>query len=690
MRVVVLDEATARMDPLTESRVVRAADRLLAGRTGILVAHRLSTTARAHQIAVLDHGRVVEHGRRDELACAGGTFHALLRASGDLPAARMPDRPEAGVVGCPGSKAQTSHGGDTRVGTRRRMTRPPPQPRIKPLPGLTRAVWDALNVARRWCWPAIAFFAIVTVLGGDGVVTAWLWGHLVQRLDQQQGPWSLASAMAAGILIGPLCLSIAVFCYPRWWIEVLLRTRLSVLVGQTNQRRLPATPPGEVVARALDSDRYAQYADRWVDFGIGLTASVLAAVLAGSWLAGAVLVAVMLSSTLACALGRSVAGRSAAAASAARAQFGRAVVSALDSVRTVKLAAATPDVYRHLQVVDQGRVGAAIREHRVQALLKSVSLLMVQLGFVAAWAGLLMGWWPLATALLLATTVHSFEYLGQVSGEIVTQAPGTRAWLHATSRLAGGGSLVRLPAGVNLLTGEAPDPQPTAPARLQTLRLHEVSAVHDDGTVGVEGVNCEIRAGELVLLVGQVGSGKSSLLRALAGLVATHGRIEWNGQPLDATELRPGRVALVGQVPRVLSGTFETNIQLDHTARRLAPAVATARLERDIGDAGGPGSAVGHRGTRLSGGQVQRLALARAVACEAGLLLADDVSSALDVTTELELWTALRAAGTTVLGATSKAAALAQADRVFVLDSGRIVDSGPWAGIAHRWAHLAG
>ena len=81
---------------------------------------------------------------------------------------------------------------------------------------------------------------------------------------------------------------------------------------------------------------------------------------------------------------------------------------------------------------------------------------------------------------------------------------------------------------------------------------------------------------------------------------------------------------------------------------------------------------------RLSGGQVQRLALARALACDADLLLADDVSSALDAATEVELWASLRDGGATVVGATSKAAALAQADRVVVLVDGRVRDEGPW------------
>lgn len=76
-----LDEATARMDPLTEARVVAASERLLAGRTGVLVAHRLSTIERAGLLAVLDHGRVVQQGERAALARVAGPYRDLLAAS---------------------------------------------------------------------------------------------------------------------------------------------------------------------------------------------------------------------------------------------------------------------------------------------------------------------------------------------------------------------------------------------------------------------------------------------------------------------------------------------------------------------------------------------------------------------------------------------------------------------------------
>jgi ATP-binding cassette subfamily B protein len=311
---------------------------------------------------------------------------------------------------------------------------------------------------------------------------------------------------------------------------------------------------------------------------------------------------------------------------------------------------------------------------------------------VAAWAVMVAGGWGLATALLVATAVNGFDWFGRVAGAVVTEAPGVRAWMGTTSRLAGGGDLMDLPEGVDLVAGVSPAPEPGVRDPLRTLELRGLTAVHDDGTIGVSDVDLSVGPRELVLLLGQVGSGKSSLLSALAGLISSTGEIAWNGEPVGdpQTFLRPGRVAHVAQVPRVLSGSFADNVSLDHPDRQVMPAVETARLASDVEYAGGPDALVGHRGVRLSGGQVQRLALARGLAADAELLLADDVSSALDAATEIELWTALRERGATVIGATSKRAALVQADRVVVLVEGRVAAVGPWSDLSASWGHLAG
>jgi ABC-type multidrug transport system fused ATPase/permease subunit len=675
VQVVVLDEATARMDPVTEARVVAAADRLISGRTGVLVAHRLSTIERAEMVAVLEDGRIIEQGMRERLAVADGPFRRLLEAGAtdDLGEPGLPDV------------------ATTAVGGARRQGEPPVLPEVGDGPSLARGTWSAMWVRPAWGIVAVGEFLLASLLAPLGVLTGWLWGRIIADLGEGGEPDLLAVALSLGLLVSALLHADAFRRYPRWWIEVLLRVRMSVLLGQTRARQLPRTPPGEVVARSMDADRFARYSDRWVDFVNGLLIAGVIMLVSGSWIAGAILLAVMFSAALASSIGRPIAGRSAARSSAARAGFGRAVVSAVESARTVKLAGRTPEVHAHVRKVDEGRVEAAVFEHRVQAVLEAVPIILVQVGVVAAWAFLLWDVWGLATALLVANAVNGFDWFGRVAGAVVTEAPGTRAWQRATARLAGGVDLMAMEPGIDLVTGAAPGlPEPERIA-LEELRLESFSAVHDDGTVGVADVDLTVRRGEQVLLLGQVGSGKSSLLAALAGLLDHTGSIRWNGRRVEDGEgfLRPAQVAHVAQVPRVLSGTFADNVQLGFD-REFDGPVAAARLDPDVESAGGPHAVVGHRGVRLSGGQVQRLALARALAADTELLLADDVSSALDAATELELWAELRARRTTVLGATSKRAALAQADRVVVLVDGGVAAVGPWADLAPAWGHLAG
>jgi ATP-binding cassette, subfamily B, bacterial len=689
VQVVVLDEATARMDPVTEARVVSAAERLLSGRTGVLIAHRLSTTARADTVAVLANGRIVQQGQRAALATQPGPFRDLLDAAGiDSDDLRSEEISSDGVEPDDGGPDDSAH---DVTATPRRTGDVPPEELPGTGPGLARSTVRMLRLHPRWGAMGAAMFLFSSVTGAFGALTGWVWGHLVADLHAGRSVTTLAVLMVVVLLVAPLALSYAFRVYMRWWSSVLLRVRLAVLRGQTMQHRLPRTPPGEVVARVMDADRFARYADRWVDFINGLAVVGITMLVAWSPLAGLVLIAVMVASALASTIGTPIAGRSVAASSLARAQFGRSLVSALDAARTVKLAAATPAVHRHLQRVDSGRVNAAVREHRVQAVLDGVPIVMVQCGVVAGWLLFFTGGWGLATALLVTTAVAGFDWFGRVAGAVITEAPGVRAWKDATSRLAGGADLTAVPAGVDLVSGEAPTPPLPPRTALQSLSVVDLTAVHPDGTIGVSDVSFAVEAGELVLLLGPVGSGKSSLLASLAGLVHHSGHVRWNGVDVEDPQvfLRPGQVAYVAQVPRVLSGTFADNVRLDHN-RSLEGAIADARLSTDITEAGGVNSLVGHRGVRLSGGQVQRLAFARALATDAELVLADDVSSALDARTEVELWDALRARGTTVIASTSKQAALRQADRVVVLVDGRVAALGPWTRLATDWQHLAG
>ncbi|SCX37894.1 ABC-type multidrug transport system, ATPase and permease component [Klenkia marina] len=692
VQVVVLDEATARMDPVTEQLVTRAAQRLLQGRTGVVVAHRLGTTRWCDAVAVLDGGRIVQQGPRAELATTLGPFRDLLVAAGADGAVDVP-APEPAVterVTQPATEPVIGPGADRGMGAPadRRPVRPAPRP---PRVRLARSVVRAIVAHPAWGITSCVAFWMGSVTGTYGILTGALWGRLVEGLEDGRTPVLTAALLAAGLLVSSVCVAVAFRWFPVWWTAVTLRLRLAVLRGQTEQHRLARTPPGEVTARALDSDRLLNLADRWIDVSFGAAATVATVLVTGQPVAGLVAGSVIVGAVVLAALGAPAAGRAGRVAGDLRAVFGRQLVSALEAVRTVKLAAATGTVQRHLEAVDARRVAATVRETRIRTLLEGGPVVLVQTAIVASWALFLTGAWDLATALTVSTAVAGFGWYGITAGLAVVERPIAGVWLREASTLAGRSDLVSLPDGVDLVTGSAPAPADPDRVPLRTLELQGVTAVHDDGTVGVADVDLRVPAGSLTLLVGRVGAGKSSLLAALAGLVDHEGAIRWNG--VDVTDpqlfLRPGQVAHVAQVPRVLSGSIAENVALSHR-RGVDAALHTARMQPDVADAGGVGALVGHRGVRLSGGQVQRLALARALATGAELVLADDVSSALDARTELELWAALRERGSTVVGASSKRAALALADQVVVLDAGRVVDRGRWSDLAAEWGHLAG
>ena len=96
--VVVLDEATAHLDSESEAAVQQALATALQGRTSLVIAHRLSTVREADMILVLDHGRIVERGRHDELLAAGGQYAELYRIQFERQEHGDPDSPEGDIA----------------------------------------------------------------------------------------------------------------------------------------------------------------------------------------------------------------------------------------------------------------------------------------------------------------------------------------------------------------------------------------------------------------------------------------------------------------------------------------------------------------------------------------------------------------------------------------------------------------
>jgi ATP-binding cassette subfamily B protein len=154
------------------------------------------------------------------------------------------------------------------------------------------------------------------------------------------------------------------------------------------------------------------------------------------------------------------------------------------------------------------------------------------------------------------------------------------------------------------------------------------------------------------------------------------GTVAWNGVPVDdlSTWMVPPRVAYVPQVPRLFSEPLADTILLGLGADGLEEAIDVAALTDDVADMPqGLATVVGPKGVRLSGGQVQRTAAARALVRRPELLVVDDLSSALDVTTEARLWERLLAAddGMTLVVVSHRRFLLDRADQVITLRAGR-------------------
>ena len=171
--------------------------------------------------------------------------------------------------------------------------------------------------------------------------------------------------------------------------------------------------------------------------------------------------------------------------------------------------------------------------------------------------------------------------------------------------------------------------------------------------------------------------GKSTLLRCLLGLAPLdHGEVRWNGQPVDdpSQVLVPPRAAYVAQVPRLFSEPLSDAVLLGVEPDGLSEAVRLACLDDDVAwMPEGLATVVGAKGVRLSGGQIQRTAAARAFVRRPELLVIDDISSALDVDTEARMWAQLLDSGatSTVLVVSHRHAVLERADQVIELNEGR-------------------
>ena len=239
-----------------------------------------------------------------------------------------------------------------------------------------------------------------------------------------------------------------------------------------------------------------------------------------------------------------------------------------------------------------------------------------------------------------------------------------------------------------------PEPKPANPVDPGTLvgiEFKDVGFTYDGKVPVLKDISLSVGSGQSIAFVGPSGSGKSTLVKLLVGLYhRSTGQVLFNGvdsESLDFDLVRQ-RIGFVSQETQLFAGTIRENllfVRPDATDAEcksaLAAAAVTTIVERD---AAGLDTRIGEGGIRISGGERQRLAIARALLRNPQMLIFDEATSSLDSITEREITLTIKSIAEqrptlmTVL-VTHRLSTIAHADRIYVLERGRIIESGSHA-----------
>jgi len=362
-----------------------------------------------------------------------------------------------------------------------------------------------------------------------------------------------------------------------------------------------------------------------------------------------------------------------------------------DAAQAVKVANAEADMVEHFFKLNEARSKAQVREHLFDRLILSLnsSAVTFGIGVMLLLAGraitagdFTVGDFALFVSYLWFTTWLPID-LGAFVGDYKTQEVSIDRLSELVSPEPPHVLVESHPIYERGDFPITPFSLKTSKDRLERLEVHALSYHHNGNDRGIESINLDLARGSFTVITGRIGSGKSTFLRVLLGLLPKDaGEIRWNSRLVDDPALffRPPRCAYTSQVPRLFSETLKDNILmgLPETKVNLEAAIHSSALEQDIAALEkGLDTLVGPRGIRLSGGQVQRAAAARMFVRDPELLVFDDLSSALDVETERLLWDRLvDRREVTCLVVSHRRAALRRADHILVLKEGRIVAEG--------------
>ncbi len=362
------------------------------------------------------------------------------------------------------------------------------------------------------------------------------------------------------------------------------------------------------------------------------------------------------------------------------------LVSVVEGLEDIRAAGAQGYFARRYEAANAAAAASSLRSRVISGVANNLSAIMQPLVTVVMliWGVILIKDGQLSSGALIGAVMFGGRAIAPLNSVVMlsTRFQGARAAMRTLNQL------MSLPtereSGKQYLSRDAITGQ---------VALRDVSFAYPQGSRQhapsvLKGVSLQIRPGERVAILGKIGSGKSTILRLLAGLYQpTDGFVEVDGidlRQIDPADFR-AQVGFVSQEPRLFQGSLKDNVMLGRTHasmdRFLVAARQTGLDKLAAAHPMGYDMPVGEMGSLLSGGQRQLVALARCMVTQPQMILMDEPTSSMDAQSEAAFIQQLKQTvqGQTLVMVTHRPAVLDVVDRIIVVDQGRLLADGPKA-----------
>ncbi|MEU4146350.1 ABC transporter ATP-binding protein [Streptomyces parvulus] len=556
--------------------------------------------------------------------------------------------------------------------------------------------WTRRLAGYAWRYPKDVVLALGASLGGMAVMALV---PLITKviIDDVIGDKTRDMAVWAGLLVGAAAVVYVMTYIRRYYggrlaldVQHDLRTDMYGTITRLDGRRQDELSTGQVVGRATSDLQLIQGLLFMLPMTIGNVLLFLISLVIMAWLSlPLTLVAIAVAPALWFIARRSRSRLHPATwyAQAQAAAVAGVVDGSVSGVRVVKGFGQEEQETGKLREVGRKLFAGRLRTIRMNAAYTPALQAVPALGQVAMLA--LGGWLAVGGHITLGTFVAFSTYLAQLVGPVrmlavvLTVGQQARAGTERVLELID--TEPSIEDGTKTLPADAP----------ATVEFDDVSFGYDAERPVLDGLSFEIRAGETLAVVGSSGSGKSTVSLLLPRFYdVTRGAVLVGGH--DVRELTTDSLrAAVGLVPEdsfLFSDTVRANIAYgrpDATDEEVEAAARAAQAHGFVSELpDGYATTVGEHGLTLSGGQRQRVALARAILTDPRLLVLDDATSAVDARVEHEIHEALKQVmrGRTTLLIAHRRSTLGLADRIAVLDHGRLADLGTHEELQERSA----